>query len=92
MNWFILPGNQKSLYTLIKKLSSETNQSRITQVSLTSTLGKKGFASIVTKTLIQIACKVGNVAWAPQIPKVFAKNTFMLMGIDTAKDSANKKM
>lgn len=59
-------------------------------MSLTSTLSKKGFASILTKILIQVASKVGNIPWSPKLSSNFAKS-YMLIGIDINKDSQNKK-
>ena len=47
----------KSYYKNIKRLSLKSQNPKITQVSLTTTLAKKGFASILTKILIQIASK-----------------------------------
>ena len=67
LNWFIIPPYMKNQYKNIKRLSATNNNPKVTQVTLTSTLAKKGFASILTKILLQIACKVGNVAWAPKV-------------------------
>jgi hypothetical protein len=39
------------------------------QVTLTSTLQKKGFNSILTKILLQMAVKVGNKLWVPKLPQ-----------------------
>lgn len=71
-------------------MSSDNQNPKVTQVTLTSTLAKKGFASILTKILIQIACKVGNIAWAPKISNALG-NKVMLVGIDHRKDKINSK-
>ncbi len=58
----------------------------MTQIAITTTLMKKGFASVLTKVLIQISTKVGNTPWAPKIPSSINPKT-ILIGIDTAKGS-----
>lgn len=63
---------------------------KATQVTLVSTLSKKGFASILTKVLLQISSKVGNIPWAPKVPSSLNAKT-MLIGIDVCKDTVNKK-
>lgn len=90
LNWFIIPPNLKSQYRIIKRLSSEEHNPKVTQVTLTSTLEKKGFASILTKILLQIACKVGNVAWAPKISSALG-HKIMMVGIDHKKDKITSK-
>lgn len=71
-------------------MSLRSNNPKVTQVTLVSTLSKKGFASILTKILIQIASKVGNTPWAPKLPSGVNPKT-MLIGIDFCKDTVNKK-
>ena len=88
LNWLILPPNMKSQYKTIKRLSVKSENPKATQVTLTSTLAKKGFASILTKILIQISSKVGNIPWAPRIPAGVPQRT-MLLGIDTCKEGKN---
>lgn len=67
-----------------------TKDPKLTQVSLTSTLAKKGFASIITKILIQIASKLGNVPWCPRISKSMSRG-IMMIGMEIARDTSNKK-
>ena len=55
VNWFIIPPNMKAHDKNIKRLSLKPQNPKITQVTLTTTLAKKGFTSILTKILIQIA-------------------------------------
>ena len=71
-------------------MSLKSDNPKVTQVTLTTTLNKKGFASILTKILIQIASKVGNTPWAPKNPTSVNPKT-MLIGIDFCKDTGNKK-
>jgi len=52
-------------------------------MTVEGTLKKKGFASILTKILIQMASKVGNAPWAPKVPQSVGGKT-MIIGIDTA--------
>lgn len=89
LNWFILPPNMKSAYKNIKRWSLKPENPKVTQVTLTSTLAKKGFASILTKILLQIASKVGNVPWAPRVPSSVPQRT-MLVGIDSCKVGSHK--
>ena len=88
MTWFIIPPVMKSSYKKIKKLSIQGENPKVTQVVLTTTLAKKGFASILTKILLQIASKVGNVLWAPKISQSLIQK-IMLIGIQKGKDTAN---
>lgn len=44
----------------------------------------------MTKILLQISSKVGNVPWAPKVPSSLNAKT-MLIGIDVCKDTVNKK-
>lgn len=69
LNWFIIPPNMKAQYKEIKKMSMKIDNPKVTQVTLTTTLSKKGFASILTKILLQITAKVGNTLWLPKISK-----------------------
>lgn len=91
LNWFILPPNMKSTYKTIKVLSLKKENPKVTQVTITSTLAKKGFASILTKVLIQISSKVGNVPWAPKIPSSINPKT-ILVGIDTGRTSGKNSV
>jgi hypothetical protein len=74
----------KSQYKNIKKLSMKAQNPKVTQVALTSTLSKKGFASIITKILIQISSKIGNIPWAPKVPAAVPQKT-ILIGVDSCK-------
>jgi hypothetical protein len=78
----------KSQYKNIKKLSLKKGNPKATQVTLTTTLAKKGFASILTKVLIQISTKIGNVAWVPRVPTLVPQKT-ILIGIDFCKLGKN---
>ena len=48
---------------------------------------KKGFASVVTKVLLQMASKVGNTLWLPKVSKQVEGAGVMLVGIETTADS-----
>lgn len=74
----------KKNYKTIKILSLKKENPKVTQVTITSTLAKKGFASILTKVLIQISSKVGNVPWAPKVPSLINPKT-ILVGIDSVR-------
>jgi argonaute-like protein implicated in RNA metabolism and viral defense len=74
----------KSHYKTLKINSLKKLNPKVTQVTLTTTLNKKGFASILTKVLIQISSKIGNVPWSPKLPNGINIKT-MLIGIDTSK-------
>ena len=87
--FLVLPASLKAQYPKIKRWALKSSSHIITQVALESTLGKKGFSSIATKLLIQIAAKVGNIPWAPELPK----NSFdrvMIVGVDSASDKQLK--
>ena len=60
----------------------------ITQMTLINTLKKKNQQSIVTKILLQINAKVGNILWSPRPPKNLRKT--MIIGIDHASDKVQK--
>lgn len=62
----------------------------LTQVVLESTLNKSGLPSVITKILLQIATKSGNVPWAPKHPKK-AKDV-MLVGLDTLKSGGKRNV
>jgi len=38
------------------------------QITVASTFQKKGFESVFTKILLQMAAKVGNKLWVPRVP------------------------
>jgi hypothetical protein len=56
------------------------------QFTLISTLNKKGFNAICTKILLQMATKVGNKLWLPQISQRLTSIGVMIIGIDHAAD------
>ena len=85
MYWLILPPFMKGKYGGLKKLAIEAKVPKLTQMTLENTLKKKGFASVITKILIQMASKVGNAPWAPRPPKASGNKT-MVIGVDTAAD------
>ena len=87
--WIVLPFNQKGLYGDIKKMSMKSRTPKLTQMTVESTFSKKGFMSVCTKILLQMASKVGNALWLPLPPKLAGTKT-MMMGIDTAADSVQK--
>lgn len=62
---------------------------KATQITLTSTLARKGFASILTKILIQISSKMGNIPWSPKISPAVNSKT-ILIGIDFCKDTGTR--
>lgn len=78
------------MYPTLKKLCLSVPNPKLSQITLSSTLAKKGFASIITKILIQISSKLGNIPWAPKISKTMSKGA-MLMAIDICPDGKNKK-
>ena len=58
-------------------------------MTVQNTLNKKGFNSIITKILLQMASKVGNTPWLPKAPQAVGSKT-MMIGIDTAADKVQK--
>jgi len=79
----------KSQYKKIKRYALMSQSRIITQVTLESTLAKKGFNSIATTLLIQIATKTGNVPWVPEPPKGLP-NRLMIVGICSSADKESK--
>jgi len=61
----------------------------VSQVVLQGTLEKRGFPTICSKLLNQIACKLGSTLWIPEVPKNIPKKT-MLIGIDVDNNKLNK--
>lgn len=82
---FVLPDALKSQYKKLKKWALLSQSEIVTQMTLESTMNKKGFNSIATKILIQIAVKVGNTPWIPEPPKGISEK-IMIMGIDSSTD------
>lgn len=62
------------------------------QVTLTSTLQKKGFNSIMTKILLQMAAKVGNKLWVPKVPAKVLNSGVLMIGIESYGDQTDKSM
>lgn len=90
MFWFIIPPTFKSQYKMIKRATLKANIQQNSQISLTSTLAKKGFASIITKVLLQMIVKVGNKLWVPRLSNQVQNKGVMIIGIDTMKDASLK--
>lgn len=86
---FVLPDALKSQYKKVKKWALLSESEIVTQITLESTLNKKGFNSIATKILIQIAVKVGNTPWMPEPPKGIS-DKLMIMGIDSSTDKESR--
>jgi hypothetical protein len=68
MFWFIIPANFKHQYKNLKRMLLNSKIERNSQVTVSNTLQKKGFASILTKILLQMTAKIGNKLWVPKIP------------------------
>lgn len=51
------------------------------QVTISTNLQKKGFQSIFTKILLQMAAKLGNKLWVPKISQKIAGTGSLLIGI-----------
>ncbi len=82
----VLPNSMKTQYKKIKQHCLR-DRSILSQVMLASTLKHKNVQSILTKVLLQINAKLGNVLWAARLPRQVSKT--MLMGISVNKDGAN---
>lgn len=78
--WFIIPPNFKTQYKSIKRLCLKTGIEKVSQVCVTSTLQKKGMASILTKILLQMAAKVGNKLWVPKVSQKLQNSGVLLIG------------
>ena len=87
--WFILPNNFKNNYGNLKKLMLRIGIEKSSQVSLMSTMQKKGFNSVFTKILLQMAAKVGNKLWVPKVSSKIATNGVMMIGIENYGDSSD---
>jgi hypothetical protein len=51
------------------------------QVTVTTSLQKKGFASIFTKVLLQMAAKIGNKLWVPKVSAKVQSSGVVLIGL-----------
>jgi hypothetical protein len=80
----------KLYYKTVKKLSLKSTNPKLTQITLTNTLSRKGYASILTKILIQISSKIANIPWLPKFSSSL-NYKIILIGIDICKDAFNKK-
>ena len=89
MFWFIIPPNYKSQYKALKKMTLKSSSEIYSQVTVSSTLERKGFASIFTKILLQMSAKVGNKLWVPKISPKVQSSGIMFVGIETTKDAEN---
>lgn len=87
--FLILPSSLKTQYKKIKRYALTSPSRVITQIALEATLGKKGFNSIATKLLLQVATKTGNVPWVPDPPKSITSR-MMIVGIDSSPDKEGK--
>lgn len=85
INWFLIPNYFKKFYTEIKNLPFKEKKPKVNQVTLLSSLKKKNFPSILTKILLQMATKVGNVLWLPTSEEKNEANTIMMIGIHTER-------
>lgn len=82
MFWFVIPPSFKSSYSSIKKLVLKEGIEKNSQVTVASTFQKKGFNSVFTKILLQMAAKVGNKLWVPKIPEKVLTYGVLMIGIE----------
>lgn len=85
--WYIIPANFKNHYKTIKRMTIKTGIEINSQVTVSSNLEKKGFQSIFTKILLQMATKVGNKLWVPKVSLKVQNSGVMFIGIESTKDS-----
>lgn len=88
--WVVLSPSFKNEYKTLKSFLLGAKVSKISQISLTSTLNKKGFNSILTKILLQMAAKVGNKLWVPKVSDEVEQTGILMIGIDTYKHSERR--
>lgn len=86
----MLPPSYKTNYPSLKKIVLNAGIEKNSQVTLTSTFQKKGFASVLTKILLQMAAKVGNKLWVPKIPAKVASTGILMIGIESYADQSDK--
>jgi hypothetical protein len=92
MFWFIIPPSFKNSYSSVKKIVLKDGVEVNSQVTLTSTLQKKGVQSVLTKILLQMAAKVGNKLWVPKVPQKMLTSGVMMVGLESYADQADKTM
>ena len=85
--WIIIPNNFKTNYSSLKKIVLRAGIEKNSQICLTSTFQKKGFNSVMTKILLQMAAKVGNTLWLPKISSSIPSAGVMMIGIEEYADS-----
>lgn len=90
MFWFIIPPSFKTYYKNLKQFTLKAGVGRNSQFAVTSTLQKKGMASILTKILLQMAAKVGNKLWVPKVPSRLYNCGVLLIGIESYSDQSSK--
>lgn len=81
MFWFVIPTSFKNNYSCIKKLVLKNGIEQNSQVTVASTFQKKGFNSVFTKILLQMAAKVGNKLWVPKVPSKVLGSGVLMIGI-----------
>ena len=90
--WFIIPNSFKTNYSKLKKMVLKKNIERNSQITLTTTMQKKGFQSIVTKILLQMSAKVGNKLWVPKVSNKLSSSGVLMIGIENYGVQENKSM
>ena len=90
MFWFIIPFGFKSSYSSLKKIMLKAGIEKNSQVTVASTLNKKGVQTVLTKILLQMAAKVGNKLWVPKVPQKVSSSGVMMVGIESYADQFNK--
>ena len=79
--FIVIPPNMKTQYKRLKDFSLHT-LGVVSQVAVESTLNKKNNQSIITKLLLQINAKVGNILWSPSAQ--INTSGMMIVGIDNS--------
>lgn len=81
MFWFIIPPSFKTQYKFVKRMTLKSGLEINSQVTISTNLQKKGFQSIFTKILLQMAAKLGNKLWVPKTSQKIANSGALLIGI-----------
>lgn len=81
MFWIVIPSSFKTNYGGIKKLVLKSGIEKNSQVTVANTFQKKGFNSVFTKILLQMAAKVGNKLWVPKVPAKVLTSGVLMIGI-----------
>lgn len=79
--WFIIPPSFKTQYKLVKRMTLKSELEINSQVTISTNLQKKGFQSIFTKILLQMAAKLGNKLWVPKISQRITNSGVLLIGM-----------